>query len=97
MRKGFVHLLFVYFELGIPGVPGGAGILGAPGAAGAPGIPGAPGMLGLVGRFAPQEGQTISEASALAPHFGHVFSISTAAGLKHIVVPFLRSENLMRL
>ena len=78
---------------GTPGAPGAAGIPGAPGAPGAegmPGIPGAPGIAGPAGRSAPQEGQTVSEASALVPHLGHVFSISTAAGLKHIMnFPFV--------
>lgn len=74
--------------LGAPGMPGAAGAPGTPGAAGAPGTPGAPGIAGPAGRSAPQEGHTVSDDSALAPHFGQVFSISTAAGLKHMLFSF---------
>lgn len=77
--------------LGAPGMPGAAGAPGAPGtpgAAGTPGTPGAPGIAGPAGSSAPQEGHTVSDDSALAPHFGQVFSISTAAGLKHMLFSF---------
>lgn len=45
-------------------------------------------MAGPAGNSAPHSGQTVSDAWAFAPHFGHVLSISTAAGLKHIHNPF---------
>lgn len=82
------HEVLTYCEvpgaLGVPGAPG------APGAAGAPGAPGMPGMVGAVGSSAPHEAQTVALASLVAPHFSHFLSRLTAAGLKHMAIPFCR-------
>ena len=45
---------------------------------------------------APHSGHTVSGNWAFAPHFGHVLSISTAAGLKHMVDPFSFPTNTAR-
>ena len=66
------------------------GALGTPGAAGAPGAPGMPGRVGAVGSSAPHEAQTVAFASLVAPHFSHFLSRLTAAGLKHMAIPFCR-------
>ena len=54
------------------------------------------GMAGPAGSSAPHSGHTVSENWAFAPHFGHVLSISTAAGLKHMVDPFSFPTNTAR-
>ena len=84
------------YALGAPGIFGGAGDFGAtgapgvpalpeaPGTSGAPGAPGAPGKVCVIGRFAPQAEHISAEGSFTVPHFGHVLSDVTAAGLKHI-------------
>ena len=66
------------------GAPGAPGADGAPGALGADGAPGMPGMPGLEGASAPHSGHTAVPAGQVAPHWGHVASSDTAAGLKHI-------------
>jgi hypothetical protein len=43
------------------------------------------GIAGALGNFAPHSLQTSFAKSFSAPHFGQVFPIEAAAGLKHIV------------
>jgi hypothetical protein len=85
--------------LGAPGAPGAAGAPGAPGAAGAPGAPGAPAppamdfillMSSSVNSFL-QKGHFLRTVlpitGSFLPQYGQLMSISTPAGLKHMLTP----------
>ena len=71
-------------RFGAAGAPGLPALPKAPGTSGAPDAPDAPGKACVVGRFAPHAEQTSAEGSFVSPHFGHVLSSVTAAGLKHM-------------
>ena len=77
---------------GAPGATGAPGAMGAPGVPGIPGAPATPGIDGTFGSGEPQEGHVSSSSAHSVPHFGHLFVIDTAAGLKHMIVSLHKSN-----
>ena len=86
-NRAFRHSPFG--SVGIFGAPGAAGTPGAPGIFGAPGAPGAAGTPSAIGKALPHVGHTDSVGGHFALHAGHILSIDTSVGLKHIMVTLL--------